>query len=270
MHSRTQGFTLVELSIAIVIIGLLVGGIMAGKSLIHSAELQSVVKESKVYSDAVRMFQDTYGGYPGDLPNATDIWGARDGGDGLGTDCTDTAATDKRTCNGDGNWRVTATTRYEYYLFWQHLANAGYIEGQFTGTDGGGASQHIIGENAPASKFPNAGWSAPHFTVLGSSSLKWATDEQMGHTLTVGAESSTFTFGRAFTVLDVYTLDKKMDDGKPGMGLLQTLYWPECSTATANTQAQAEAAEYALDNHEDNQCAIFFPGVINPMDGITF
>lgn len=258
-----SGFSLVELSIALVIIGLLVGGVMAGRSLIHSAQLKSVVSELTTYREAVYKFQDLYSGYPGDLYNAADIWGIR-AGTGSGSACAAVPATDKRTCNGDGNYKVTDTTLYEYFLFWQHLANAGFIEGQYTGSVGpGGPRHHVIGVNSPASRFPNVGWSVPHYTIFGGSTLVWARPEEYGYTLTVGGETSnTFTYERAFTVLDVYNLDLKMDDGKPGLGNVQVMHWPECSTATGS--GQYATAEYALNNTGSSQCAIMFPYVINP------
>lgn len=63
---KNKGFTLVELSIALVIIGLLIGGLLVGQSLIHSAKVQTVVKIVSQYEIAVTNFQVRYKQFPGD------------------------------------------------------------------------------------------------------------------------------------------------------------------------------------------------------------
>ena len=68
-------FSLVELSIVLVILGLLTGGILTGQNLIRAAELRSVVTEFQTYQTAVMTFRDKYFALPGDMTNATDFWG---------------------------------------------------------------------------------------------------------------------------------------------------------------------------------------------------
>lgn len=58
--SRKRGFSLVELSIVLVILGLLTGGILAGQSLIRAAELRAVSTEYSRYATAVQSFRDKY------------------------------------------------------------------------------------------------------------------------------------------------------------------------------------------------------------------
>ncbi|MGB1539945.1 MAG: prepilin-type N-terminal cleavage/methylation domain-containing protein, partial [Rickettsiales bacterium] len=70
------GFSLVELSIVLAIIGLLAGGILGGRNLIRSAELRSIITERKQYWDAVSIFHDRYMELPGDMSDAEDHWGA--------------------------------------------------------------------------------------------------------------------------------------------------------------------------------------------------
>ena len=73
--SRTidKGFSLVELSIVLVILGLLIGGILTGQSLIRAAELRSVTTQYQGYVTAVNTFRDKYFALPGDMPNAIDF-----------------------------------------------------------------------------------------------------------------------------------------------------------------------------------------------------
>jgi prepilin-type N-terminal cleavage/methylation domain-containing protein len=70
-----SGFTLVELSIVLMIIGLLVSGILVGKDMIRAAELRSITSEKDQFQTAVNLFKNKYLGLPGDLSNATAFWG---------------------------------------------------------------------------------------------------------------------------------------------------------------------------------------------------
>ena len=70
-----RGFSLVELSIVLVILGLLTGGILAGQSLIRASELRAVSTEFQRYVAAVNTFRDKYFMLPGDMSNATAFWG---------------------------------------------------------------------------------------------------------------------------------------------------------------------------------------------------
>ncbi|MGH7238747.1 MAG: type II secretion system protein, partial [Candidatus Saccharimonadales bacterium] len=73
-HKRT-GFTLIELSIVLVIIGLLVGGVLAGKALIQQAEIRAAASKLQQFETAYRTFQVKYGCIMGDCPYATDLFG---------------------------------------------------------------------------------------------------------------------------------------------------------------------------------------------------
>lgn len=66
-----EGFTLIELSIVLVIIGLIVGGILAGQDLISAASIRAQISQIEKYNAAVRAFQGKYGYLPGDIPDPT-------------------------------------------------------------------------------------------------------------------------------------------------------------------------------------------------------
>jgi prepilin-type N-terminal cleavage/methylation domain-containing protein len=128
------GFSLVELSIVLVILGLLVGGVLTGKSLIRAAELRSVTTDQQRFVAAAQIFREKYQAFPGDMTNATAFWGTA-------AACPGTylqPSTDATTCNGngDGGVRGDTTGSNESFRFWQQLANAGLIEGQYSGVTG--------------------------------------------------------------------------------------------------------------------------------------
>ncbi len=74
-HKSKNGFTLIELSIVLVIIGLIVGGILAGKALIQQAEIRAAASQLQKFETAYRTFQVKYNCIMGDCPNATDFFG---------------------------------------------------------------------------------------------------------------------------------------------------------------------------------------------------
>ena len=163
---KKSGFTLIELSIVLVIIGLLIGGIIAGKELIRSSELNSVVAEYQGYRIALVNFRAKYDAIPGDMANATTFWGAEPAANCPGDQTTPSLGT--ATCNGNGDNYITysgaAGKGGEVHRFWQHLANAGMISGQYTGThsaggcNGDGSCNMTLGVNTPASKLRGAAW----------------------------------------------------------------------------------------------------------------
>lgn len=187
-YPRT-GFSLVELSIVLVILGLLVGGILAGQSLIRASQLRSVAVEYDRYRTATLAFRDKYFAIPGDFSNATGFWGKDDAycaGDS-GT------ASATGTCNGDGNARLSpgsASTTGEILQFWRQLALAGLIDGNYTGIAGpsGGLNQRI-GENVPASKLAGAGWGVSWRGGISGNATYF--DGSYDHPFSFGANSRT-------------------------------------------------------------------------------
>ena len=75
-----SGFTLVELSIVLVIIGLLIGGILVGQSLIESAKVNKIIGEAQQYQIAIRLFKEKFKQLPGDYNKGTSL-GAPANGD---------------------------------------------------------------------------------------------------------------------------------------------------------------------------------------------
>src|ERR1700735_3583176 len=70
-RSDERGFTLIELSIVLVIIGLIVGGILVGQDLIKAAETRAQISQIEKYNSAVNTFRGKFGGLPGDLAVST-------------------------------------------------------------------------------------------------------------------------------------------------------------------------------------------------------
>lgn len=273
-HKRSRGFSLVELSIVLVLISLLVGGIMAGLNVKHAAELKSVNDEVAAIRNTVKTFNDRYGGLPGDLYNATKYWGAADADFAT---CTTTPSTDKKTCNGDGNGMISTpgdgTTYYEAHRFWQHLTNAQLLNGRYTGHRAG------VDENATclsdahcgSSKLKNGAYylatirfTEDYFQPTGLSGLLTFPGDK-GHAMVLFRNSNKAATGSyvgmpVLSAEDAFSLDKKFDDTRPASGNLQS-FKPDTGTsylsnscATTNDEA---TARYNLSSSEA-QCALIF------------
>jgi len=194
-----SAFTLVELSIVLVILALIVGGILAGKGLIRASELRSVMTDANAYLAAVGNFRQQYRFLPGDASNAESYWSA--------------ATTD----NGNADGVVTGAERY---LAWQHLNLAGFTEKSFTGLQGaGGTEDFVLGSNTPVSRVPLTGFGFYYNNVTAATTTEFAAN--MGNAFTygqVGAANSGAPRTASLTATDAFSMDTKMDDGRPGTG----------------------------------------------------
>lgn len=123
MKSQQSGFTLVEIAIVLVIIGLLLGGILKGQELINSARVKNLATDFRNIPMFIYGYQDKFKALPGDDAAAdTHLTG--------GTKATTPAS---KLGNGviDGNWDSTTDTD-ESVLFWQHVRLAGLAPGLTT------------------------------------------------------------------------------------------------------------------------------------------
>ncbi len=256
-----RGFSLVELSIVLVILGLLVGGILAGRSLIRASELRSIGSEHHRYKTAVMAFRDRYFALPGDMNNATKFWGIA-AGTGQDSTCRAFASTTTATCNGDGDGIVGAYNGgtiedNEIFRFWQHLANAGLIEGTYTGAAGAGASNHaVIGTNVPPAKFPAGGWSTYNYNPNGGPTVF---QMEYGNTLIFGGPTAdTLTHEKILRPEEAWNLDSKLDDGMPAYGRVIVRHFGDCTVANTGTNTkQNHDVSYRL-NDATIQCMLIF------------
>ncbi|MBM2855140.1 MAG: hypothetical protein HW417_2068 [Steroidobacteraceae bacterium] len=132
---RQSGFTLVEIAIVLVIIGLLLGGILKGQEMITQAKIKNVINDFNGISAAIYSYQDRYRALPGDEQNANTVarWGAAAfGGDGNGTFCRTSTCAATAVYNTVPTAAATATTD-ESNLFWLHLRLSGFVPGPTAG-----------------------------------------------------------------------------------------------------------------------------------------
>jgi prepilin-type N-terminal cleavage/methylation domain-containing protein len=252
-----KAFSLVELSIVLVILGLLIGGILSGQSLIRASELRAVVTEYNRYYTATQTFRDKYFALPGDMTNATAFWGKDN------TNCAGNTGTNATpgTCNGNGDGLMTvaggASTTGETYRFWQHLALSGLIEGTYSGQAGPlDAWDMVQGVNIPRSKLNNGSWGVRDYWAATSGDVTLFVT-QYGNWMQMGADTNTDNAAAVLKPEEAWNIDTKLDDGKPGQGKVLARHWGSCTNASSETDV---TTTYKLDS-SSIACVLVFPRV---------
>lgn len=129
MNKRQSGFTLVEIAIVLVIIGLLLGGVLKGQEMIANARYKNFQKEIEAYKAAFYAFQDRFGALPGDFGTAnTRLNAAAPNGVQNGTIITNFCNAAEESC-----------------YVWQHLRYANLISGDPTLTGAAANPSHAYG-----------------------------------------------------------------------------------------------------------------------------
>ena len=255
-RNQKAGFSLVELSIVLVIIGLLVGGVLAGRSLIRASELRSVNAQYQSYVAAVHAFRDKYFALPGDMANAQSFWGVAHADPAT---CTTTASTTTATCNGNADGLITPTALFnEPFRFWQHLANAGMVEGLYNGITQGGTSFSATSANSPLGKVGGGLWYTHTFgSQLG---LNYVFDGDYGNVLLYGGPlPNNYPMALLFTPQELWNMDTKLDDGKPATGkmVVRVLSSQGLSVCTDTADNTLMTASYLLSS-TTKACNPFF------------
>jgi len=199
MRNKQRGFTLIEIAIVLLIIGLLLGGIMKGQSMINSARVRAIANDLTGIEAAWISFQDRYRSVPGDFSRASThiVAGAID---------------------GDANARVDSGA--EAGAVWQHLAGAGFITGNFDGSPVGALTDSVcVATTCPANPYNG-------FYKIGNSNNALG-QANASHELTTGGN---------IPVEVMYELDLKIDDGLPDTGRLRAFDAAPHNTCVANNE----------------------------------
>lgn len=192
------GFTLIELSIVLVIIGLIVGGILVGQDLIKAAEIRATVSQMEKYATAVNTFRSKYNGLPGDLLNA-------------GNFGFDTGVLRNGNAQIESVAGTSGTFEGETSCFWDDLSTANLIGDSLNAgsTCGAAASPASLTSVLPIAKLGRG-----NYIVVGSLSgiNYWAL------TGVTGISGGAYTFDDLLTASEAFQVDSKVDDGAPTSG----------------------------------------------------
>jgi prepilin-type N-terminal cleavage/methylation domain-containing protein len=199
---KQAGFTLVEIAIVLVIVGLILGGVLKGQEMISNARVRSVIDQTTAIQTAVYAFQDRFRALPGDYLTAQA-----------------TANLVGVTAGGNGNGRVD--TNAERGLFWQHLGAAGFVTGSF---DGAAVNANLACVTASCPSNPFGGTMIYSYGNAG-----------------FGATTQTheLRIGRNIPVNILAEIDRKIDDGIPGQGSFRADTAQNAATCYTGTGANS-------------------------------
>jgi prepilin-type N-terminal cleavage/methylation domain-containing protein len=121
-----SGFTLVEIAIVLVIIGLLLGGILKGQEMITQAKIKNIINDFNGVTAAVNSYQDRYRALPGDDLTAAGRWASQSAVSGNGDGIIGVGA---GSCTYNNVLAATPVSAQECNVFWWHLRLAGFVPG---------------------------------------------------------------------------------------------------------------------------------------------
>lgn len=204
------GFTLLEMSIVLAVIGLIIGGVLAGQGMMHTADMNNLISQVAKYKTVTDTFRAKYQSLPGDLSDAYDSWGAAAG-------CTNADVNSANSgCNGDGDnvWDTKESFRY-----WHHLYLSGLADGVWTCAVDVSTCTSIPGQFGPLIKIDRRPLSLyPTSFALPSITPSVANTFQIS-----GSNNGTNVYSALASLMpvDVQRLDVKIDDGLPETGKMQ-------------------------------------------------
>jgi prepilin-type N-terminal cleavage/methylation domain-containing protein len=196
-----KGFTLIELSIVLVIISIVIGAIIGSRDLIESAKLNGIISDFKKYESAYFDFKEKYGAIPGDMPDASDVFTVPD------ANCPSIY-----NGNGDNNFTLLPPDELELYTAMDMLSKAGFID--FKPNQNSLDCTNIItnvgkiGLIFPESSIKDAGFSITAGTFKIASPLtffiiRFSSNSQESH----------LPINVVLTPSETQIIDKKIDDG---------------------------------------------------------
>jgi prepilin-type N-terminal cleavage/methylation domain-containing protein len=216
MKRYATGFTLIEIAIVLVIIGLLLGGVLKGQELITGARVRNLISQQDGIKAAFFGFQDRFRALPGDYATAS----------------TNINAVSQ---NGNGNGRIenNATApafAHEELLAWNHLTAAGFLNGSFTVTSG---DTNATDQNNPKNPY------SVYIQIIYDNTYGTGPMPSK-HNLKTGSQ---------VPVEIMAEVDRKIDDGLPYAGGFQfSVYVPNAGTplAPATCVATTTPATWAI------------------------
>jgi prepilin-type N-terminal cleavage/methylation domain-containing protein len=224
------GFTLIELSIVLVIIGLVVGGVLFGRDLIASAEIRKTIKQTEEFDAAINTFRLKYNCLPGDCKDA--------GSFGFTTTTSPFPTVTKGSnADGDGNGKIwnnapfdelpvpAGPGMFEIASAWWWLQQAGLIngvklrDGPAAYTAGGHSFIPAAIQGGQRGGLPS--WNVMYLKAQGSLGFHNRARHYYWLTADVYGDNEHTLCCENFTVIlpiKAYKIDKKIDDGMPRTG----------------------------------------------------
>ena len=201
--SRQRGFTLIEIAIVLVIIGLLLGGVLKGQELITSARVRNLISQQDGIKAAYYGFQDRYRALPGDYAAAASNLG---GGGAIQA--------------GNGNGQIDDASTVESILAWDHLTRAGFLNGSYA------YATTMTDTSTPKNPYGR------HIQIVYDANYGTGTP----------AARHNLKTGNQVPVEIMAEVDRKTDDGNPLTGSFMFSTWASGSSALVHTNCTVPVA----------------------------
>lgn len=227
-NKKKSAFSLIELSIVLIIIGLLIAGVTGGASLIKSSQLRAVMSEARGFATAVNGFYNQFNYLPGDY--ATSIGGSSAG-------------------NADGTiqyYSSAATTpTNEGRAAWFQMKGAGILDSStITATIATTVASAVpavttFGTNVPVSKIQNSGWDFD-YNSTSTQNVVVLTGQISAGSATNTLVNGTVVSTASITPTDALSIDTKIDDGSPAAGKVRGVL-STCNAVVSGTNVYTTA-----------------------------
>jgi prepilin-type N-terminal cleavage/methylation domain-containing protein len=263
--SKKSAFSLIELSIVLIIIGLLIAGVTGGASLIKSSELRAAISEARGWSTAVNGFYNQFNAYPGDYNVVIGSTTGAAGNANSQINAFTTAANPSGTASATAGCVTTGTPTsgcaYEDNVAWVQLRNAGVIDTNIVSAPTVNATWSVansatFGVTNPSSKIKSSGWVFDYSTATGYlQNVVILTGAVTAPGATNSYVNGTPTSSGAITPPDALSIDTKVDDGVANTGRVRgvgvtgtgaTACYNSATYTTANTTKTC-AISYQVD-----------------------
>ena len=248
------GFTLVELAIVMIIIGLLIGGVLKGQQLITNAQITATVAQIKAIDAATTSFRDQYNTMPGDMLNPANRLNNCVAANNCTAGAVASEGDGKINNAAGGTINFGAVAAGEQLAYWSQLNLAGLI----TGVNPGAAGT-AWGLNYPASKLSGGGFDIG-YNAGGAASLTGVVGAALvtpsGHFLALHGTANAVVAGAAtdsfMTPNQAARIDTKIDDSAPNSGTV----WAAAQTAANCTNGALVTSIYS-ENLTATGCSLY-------------
>lgn len=246
--SNNKAFTLVELAIVLIIIGLITGGVVGAQSLIESSKISSTIQQIQKMNTAINAFELEFDETPGDMANAYDYFGSK---------CGSNSNHYNIGCNGDGDKCIDGSTSQncvaqanvvaDQRKLFLHLSLSEIMPEFFRLTNQTAETNCSSGVTFEASEFGGLYQIASE--IPNKYYMYYYNYTSVNHN---GLICDFVENDDLFTPKQLKKIDMKLDDGNAIGGNITSIWDPENNDYSSSTCANTTSGEYNLINNERN------------------
>ena len=250
MIKKQEGFTLVEIAIVMVIIGLLIGGILKGQELVNNSRVTRTISDVQSVHANVVIFKDRFNSLPGDAP-ANKIIGCNASNNCLG---------------GDGNGSIAGVLGQDHYAWTSRIPTSGIGQESYQVWKHLSLTNMITGINIGADPSSEAGWGVTHLAAPVGGGFEFYYDGWMasgaggpgsaGHIMRLSSNglNGSSGVGGVISPSDAARIDRKLDDGNPNIGYVFADYGVRAGSVSPCKDADSTYRE----GNASAACLLFF------------